>query len=149
MAQRTDSYQPGLLSTEADTLAGMKRLLPLIAFALASSAQDDVKKITPEELQDMLGKRVFFLDVRSPKEIEELGTVKGYVNIPIEDLEKRMDEVPKDRKVITACNAGGRASRAAAMLKAKGYDVVGACGLRDAKDKGIELIYPKAKSNGK
>jgi hypothetical protein len=29
------------------------------------------------------------------------------------------------------------------MLKAKGYDVVGACGLKDAKANGMELVYPK------
>lgn len=31
------------------------------------------------------------------------------------------------------------------MLKAKGYDVVGACGIKGAQDKGFELVYPKPK----
>ena len=45
---------------------------------------------------------VFLLDVRNPDELEELGTVEGYVNIPIDELEGRLDEVPKDRKILTA-----------------------------------------------
>ncbi len=31
------------------------------------------------------------------------------------------------------------------MLKAKGYDVIGACGIKGAEQKGLDLIKPKAK----
>jgi hypothetical protein len=50
----------------------------------------------------ILEKKVFFLDVREPKEIEELGTLEGYYNIPIGELEKRLGELPKDRLILTA-----------------------------------------------
>ena len=50
----------------------------------------------------ILEKKVFFLDVREPKEIEELGTLEGYYNIPIGDLEKRLGELPKDKLILTA-----------------------------------------------
>jgi len=46
-------------------------------------------------------KDLFFLDVREPKELEELGTLKGYVNIPLGQLEARLSEVPKGRVVVT------------------------------------------------
>lgn len=45
---------------------------------------------------------VFFLDVREPKEIEEFGTLEGYRNIPFGQLEQRLDELPKDRPILTA-----------------------------------------------
>ena len=45
---------------------------------------------------------VFFLDVREPKELEELGTFEGYVNIPLGQIEKRLSEIPKDKAIITA-----------------------------------------------
>lgn len=48
------------------------------------------------------GKDLFFLDVREPKELEELGTLKGYVNIPLGQLEGRLSEVPKNRFIVTA-----------------------------------------------
>jgi rhodanese-related sulfurtransferase len=59
--------------------------------------------LTTEELEKHLkdGKNIFFLDVREPKEIEELGSVEGYVNIPLGQLEKRLSEVPKDKLIIT------------------------------------------------
>ena len=47
-------------------------------------------------------KKVFFLDVREPKELEELGTLEGYYNIPLGDLEKRLGELPKDKLILTA-----------------------------------------------
>lgn len=79
----------------------MRWTLPLMAVA-AAFGQDDVKKITADELKKLVSEKVFFLDVRTPKEVEELGTLKDYVNIPIEELEKRMDEIPKNRKIVTA-----------------------------------------------
>jgi hypothetical protein len=45
---------------------------------------------------------VFFLDVREPKELEELGSYEGYVNIPMSQLEGRLGELPKDRPILTA-----------------------------------------------
>ncbi|MBI4893196.1 MAG: hypothetical protein HY821_21410 [Acidobacteria bacterium] len=45
--------------------------------------------------------KVFFLDVREPSEIEKLGSVKGYVNIPMSQLAGRLGEVPKDKLIVT------------------------------------------------
>ena len=44
----------------------------------------------------------FFLDVRTEAEIKELGSVPDYYNIPVDELEKRLDELPKDRLILTA-----------------------------------------------
>ncbi|MCX6590597.1 MAG: hypothetical protein NTZ56_03645 [Acidobacteria bacterium] len=80
----------------------MKSLIHLFAFALGTFSQDDVKKISPEDIKDLLGPNVIFLDVRTPQEIREFGTLKGYINIPIDELAKRMSELPKDKRIITA-----------------------------------------------
>lgn len=75
----------------------MLRLLP-------AQQTGQVKKISPEELKKMIDekKQFFFLDVREPKEIAELGTMKGYVNIPLTQLESRYKEIPRDALVLTA-----------------------------------------------
>ena len=88
----------------------MKKLFTLMGLAMAMFSQEpakqgDVNKITDaEELQQFIKEQanLFFLDVREPKEIAELGSLKGYVNIPLGELEKRMKEVPKDKTIITA-----------------------------------------------
>ena len=46
------------------------------------------------------GDKLFYLDVREPKELEDLGTLKGFVNIPLSQVEARMSEIPKDRPVV-------------------------------------------------
>ena len=70
----------------------------MAAFSLFAPAQD----ITAEELEKHLeNKDVFFLDVREADEIKKLGSVPGYVHIPLGELEQRLKEVPKDKLVIT------------------------------------------------
>lgn len=72
---------------------------------IAGCAQDNkVKQYTADELKDLLKneKNLFFLDVREPREIEMLGSIKGYVNIPLSQVENRFSEIPKDKVIITA-----------------------------------------------
>ena len=40
------------------------------------------------------------LDVRRPEELEEIGTIEGYNHIPMDQLEARMSEIPKDRPLV-------------------------------------------------
>ncbi len=103
------------------------------------------RKLTPEDLKGMLaGKnRIFLLDVREPKELDDIGAVEGSVNIPLGQLESRLSEVPKDRTIVTICRVGGRAGRAAELLTKNGYRTAGATGVLQWKEKGYPVVYPK------
>lgn len=126
--------------------------LSLPAAAILLRAQNtpasDVPLLTPKQLKKYLeekGDKVFILDVREPKELEEFGALKGYVNIPLRDVEKRLAEIPKDRPVLVACSLGVRAARAAATLKNNGYENVDArVAMKDWREKGEPVVYPKA-----
>ena len=79
--------------------------LAAVSLALPLIAQQDGpdRRVQADEIDTYIReKKVFFLDVREPKEIEELGTLEGYYNIPIGDLEKRLGELPKDKLILTA-----------------------------------------------
>jgi rhodanese-related sulfurtransferase len=66
-------------------------------------AQNKEKTLSADELKELLDKKeVYFLDVREPKELEELGTIKGYVNIPLSQIESRLAEIPKNKLIVTA-----------------------------------------------
>lgn len=126
----------------------MKRFRAAFVFAALALAyaQSNIKQLTTEEIKAAVQKKdVFFLDVREPKELEELGTIKGYVNIPLGQLESRLSELPKDKLILTACNRGVRAARAADILGKNGFKVMGACGLKEWKEKDLPLVYPKDK----
>ena len=60
-------------------------------------------RIGAEDLDEALADSgVVLLDVREPWELEEYGTRAGYINIPLGELESRLDELPKDKSILTA-----------------------------------------------
>jgi rhodanese-related sulfurtransferase len=61
------------------------------------------KELSPEELGKLLerSENLFFLDVREPEEIRQSGSVKGYHNIPLGQLDRRISEVPRDKLIVT------------------------------------------------
>jgi predicted sulfurtransferase len=61
------------------------------------------KRVKPEDIDSVMSKGdVVLLDVREPKEIEELGGYEGAIIIPVTELEKRLGELPKDKTILTA-----------------------------------------------
>ncbi len=68
-----------------------------------AAAQPKAPKMASDDVMVLVEKgEVFFLDVREPKELEELGTLEGYVNIPLGQIEARLSEIPTDKAIITA-----------------------------------------------
>ncbi len=68
-------------------------------------------------------KDAFLLDVRTPSE-NSFGNIKNSCNIPVDDLRKRINEIPKDKKIIVYCAAGLRGYLAARVLKQSGFERV-------------------------
>jgi uncharacterized lipoprotein YajG len=84
-------------SAEADTTANTTPEQP------TAPAPAAPPKLTPAQLAEASTRPdFFFLDVRSSQEIAELGTLPGYVNIPIEELEGRLAEIPPGMAIVTA-----------------------------------------------
>ncbi|MCX8129052.1 MAG: FAD-dependent oxidoreductase [Clostridia bacterium] len=61
------------------------------------------------------------LDVRTPMEYN-LGTIEGSVNVPLDELRQRMDEIPRDKDIYIFCQVGLRGYLAYRVLAQKGYD---------------------------
>jgi rhodanese-related sulfurtransferase len=59
------------------------------------------------------------LDVREDEEWAA-GRIDGAVHIPLGQLERRVDELDRDRPVVTVCRGGGRAAQAAELLCSAG-----------------------------
>ena len=60
-------------------------------------------RVQADELDGVLSDPdVVLLDVREPWELKLYGTRKGYINIPFGELEERLDELPKDKMILTA-----------------------------------------------
>ncbi len=64
---------------------------------------------------------VFLLDTRTPFEVMQ-GKIDGFVNIPLDSLRERLDEIPKDRPVYVHCHSGLRSYLACRILTGNSYD---------------------------
>ena len=65
------------------------------------------------------GKAVL-VDVRFPKEQAEMNAGFGYM-IPLNELPDRIDELPKDKLIVTGCFMNERGNMARLYLMTKGY----------------------------
>ena len=88
-----------------------------------------VAQIGPEEANRRLreDKGVVIVDVRQPVETRS-GTIAGAVLIPLTEFGRRLDELPRDRPILTICRSGHRSPLAARQLRQAGYDVTDVAG---------------------
>lgn len=63
------------------------------------------------------------IDVR-PNMIYKMGTIEGAINIPIAEIRERLDEIPRDKKVILSCNTGYTSYCASRILAQKSFNNV-------------------------
>lgn len=64
---------------------------------------------------------VTLLDVRTVTEVRR-GKIDGFINIPLDSLRERINEIPKDKPVYLHCHSGLRSYIALCILKGNGYD---------------------------
>lgn len=64
------------------------------------------------------------LDVRPKRERKVAAKVAGTLAIPLDELSRRMDEVPRDTEVVTASTTGYLSSIAASLLERNGFGKV-------------------------
>ena len=88
-----------------------------------------VPSITAEELNEKLkfGKHPLVLDVRQPDEFRS-GHVAGAKLIPLNELRKKINELPKGREIVCICASGNRSTSAVKMLAKEGFNVLNVSG---------------------
>jgi len=59
---------------------------------------------------------ILLIDVRDADEFKK-GHFKTAVNIPTDDLEKKVKELPSDKPIVFACNTGAKSGEAYYMLQ--------------------------------
>ena len=72
---------------------------------------------------DAIPENAVRLDVRNPEELATLGSIPGFVNIPLNQLRSRLDEVDLTRPVYVTCQVGLRGYVAARILAQHGAQV--------------------------
>ncbi|QLG13204.1 rhodanese-like domain-containing protein (plasmid) [Deinococcus sp. D7000] len=78
--------------------------------------------VTVHDLKPAVNGGAYLLDVRTPAEFAE-GHIASAVNLPLDQVEARADEVPGDRPVYVICRSGNRSAQASVILKKVDRDV--------------------------
>lgn len=102
--------------------------------------------ITPAQFADLWKHRAdnnyVFVDARPGKAGSPMAEKYPglWLSIPLEELAKHMDEIPRDRPVALVCNSGTRAYEAQLALRKHGIDSVNSCGgMQAMKKRGQEF----------
>jgi hydroxyacylglutathione hydrolase len=91
---------------------------------------------------------VQIVDLRTRAEWEA-GHIPGVPNIPLQQLADRMDELPRDKRLVLHCQSGARSAIGSSVLQAAGFDVLnvlGGYGEWAKLGKEVETLTPAAPS---
>lgn len=92
----------------------------VVALRMVETLREPVQSCVELGELSRLGHDVLVVDVRSPEEYAQ-AHVEGAINIPIDTLEARAEEIPESALVVTVCGkGGGRSERAAEQLRLRG-----------------------------
>jgi rhodanese-related sulfurtransferase len=69
----------------------------------------------------------FVVDVRQPIEFQ-VERLAGAVSIPLGEVGRRMEELPRDREILCVCLSGHRSEPAVRRLQAAGFKAAGLAG---------------------
>ncbi len=100
-------------------------VLSLLVLVAAPALAAPPRNISAAEAAQLLQreKRVYLLDVRTPGEFMQM-RLDGAHLIPIDQILRRIGELPKDRPILVYCAVGSRSSQVAGYLAQQGYDEV-------------------------
>lgn len=103
------------------TIVAIAILVGLAFFVLRGARKGGGKDETAHALMEKGGRLV---DVRTPSEFAS-GHLEGALNIPVDQIANRLDELaPKDKPVVLYCRSGARSGRAASILRNAGFSEV-------------------------
>ena len=142
---------------------GALLFLFLIAFLIFTGQKKESPSgfvnVSVEEARGMIEKAdVFVLDVRTPAEFNS-SHIKGANLIPVRNasgsnlnpdllLEARINEVPKNKKILVYCRTGRRSDAASTILANAGYSVYNmAGGITSWIDTGYPVVSSQDQEN--
>lgn len=117
-----DAYEPACAPAADSTETGpagsrLTKDPPMTIDPSAPPAEIDVQQLhawrqdgTPHSL----------LDVREPHELE-ICRIEGADAIPMGQVPKQLDDLPRDRPLVVQCHLGGRSGQVVAFLRARGF----------------------------
>jgi NADPH-dependent 2,4-dienoyl-CoA reductase/sulfur reductase-like enzyme/rhodanese-related sulfurtransferase len=114
---------PELEFTYAPPFGSAKDPVNMAGYAAMNMMEGLSESIQWHELEDKQAEGWLLLDVRSENELKNNGTLKDAINIPVDNLRARLDELSKEQPIIISCQTGLRSYIAERILKQNGFTV--------------------------
>ena len=102
-----------------DEFCGIRPDVTAEAAAIASASQWEITSFELKKRIDA-GDKLFILDVREPNEYQ-INKIAGSTLIPLGEVPRRYQELPRDVEIITQCKMGGRSQKARDFLRTVGF----------------------------
>lgn len=106
----------------APPFSSAKDPVNMLGFTAENIISGKIKQFFWNEIETLpRDNSVTLLDVRTVTEFKQ-GRIDGFINIPLDSLRARIDEIPKDKPVYVHCHSGLRSYIACRILQGNGYD---------------------------
>ena len=104
----------------------------MLGFVASELLRGGHPQLSVEELDTLTAdadraRRPFVIDVRMPTEFAA-GHLPDAVNVPVDELRSRLNELPRDRRLVTYCQVGQRGYLALRILRQTGFDAANLSG---------------------
>ena len=99
-------------------------VLALVAVFIFATGFTGGRFADPEEARSLVQDGAVLIDVRTPGEFQQ-HHIPGAINIPLQELERRLSELPNsDEEIVLYCRSGNRSSTARQILQRQGFEKV-------------------------
>lgn len=106
--------------TYAPPYGSAKDVINQAAFVATNVMKGDVRAIHYHDIESLTDDQIL-LDVRNPGELESVGCFPNALNIPVDQLRQRINELPKEKEIVVACQVGLRGNVAYRQLVNNGF----------------------------
>ncbi|QQP69347.1 FAD-dependent oxidoreductase [Carnobacterium sp. CS13] len=114
---------PELEFTYAPPFGSAKDPVNMAGYAALNILEGLSESIQWYELEQKQAEGYLLLDVRNPNEVAQ-GRLEGSINIPLDSLRSRLDELSKEQPLIVSCQSGLRSYIAERILKQNGFQAI-------------------------
>ncbi|MDD6280617.1 MAG: FAD-dependent oxidoreductase [Bacteroidales bacterium] len=104
----------------APPYSSAKDPVALAGYVAGNILSGKMNPITWRELRDIDKSTITLIDVRTPVEFAT-GTIDGAINIPLDDMRRQLDRIPRDKPIVLFCGVGLRGYLASNILKQRGF----------------------------
>jgi CRP-like cAMP-binding protein/rhodanese-related sulfurtransferase len=145
-----DSFGEEALISESTRNATVTMLTDGVLMQLSKDVFIDLikiptlKKLKYAEAEALIDEGAQWLDVRYPNEYEE-SSIDGSINIPLNSLRLKTDDLELSKKYILYCDTGGRSSTGTFLMAERGFSVSYLDGglVNNSEAIGVQTVVPK------